>query len=170
MVMSFFLSLAGLSSAQDFHVESAGARFGLYPFGAASHFYEAEAFANLDLPWRWNLGKKWTLQARVDASVGWLGDADDNAVVGSLGPGLLFARENLPFSFDAGATPTLISRSDFRDKDLGGQVQFTSHLGVNFDVLEHVRLSFRYHHMSNAGLNPHNPGLNMFMFGASYLF
>ena len=164
------MSLTQISSGQDFHLESAGGRFGFYPFGAASHFYEADVFANFDLPWRWDLGKKWSLQSRVDGSLGWLGEADHNAVIASIGPGLLFARENLPISFEAGASPTVISISHFRDKDLGDLFQFASHLGVNFDVLDHVRLSFRYQHMSNAGLNPHNPGLNMFMFGVGYLF
>lgn len=165
-----FLAVVDSSAGQQFHLESAGARFGFYPFGAGSHFYQAEMFANEALPWDWDLGARWRLLSRGDGSLGWLGEADANAAIASVGPTLTLARENLPFSFEGGVGATMISRSDFRDKNFGESFQFTSHLGVNFDFASHLRLSYRFQHMSNAGLSSHNPGLNLNMFGLSYLF
>jgi hypothetical protein len=63
-----------------------------------------------------------------------------------------------------------LSQSDFGAKDFGVPFQFTSHVGLNWDVTSHWRLGYRFQHMSNAGLDAHNPGLNMHMFGLSYLF
>jgi lipid A 3-O-deacylase len=164
------LAIASTCAAQQFHLESAGGRFGFYPFGAGSHFYEADAFTDWDLPWNADLGGRWRLQSRLDSSMGWLGEAAANAVIGSVGPTLVFARENSRVSFEAGVSATGLSRSDFRDKNFGQPLQFTSHAGLNFDIASRIRLSYRLQHMSNAGLSSHNPGLNMHMFGVSYLF
>lgn len=168
--LAALLSSTGFCEEPEFRLESAGARFGFSPFGAGSHFYQAETFANFDLPWRWDLGKRWHLQWRADASLGWLGEADDNTVIGSVGPSLLLALEKLPISFEGGVSATGLSRSDFRDKDFGEFFQFTSHVGLNFEVGAGIRIVSRFQHMSNASISSHNPGLNLFMFGASYLF
>ena len=168
--LASLLSSTGLCEGQELRLESVGARFGFYPFGAGSHFYQAEAFANCDLPWKWDLGRQWSLQSRLDGSLGWLGEADVNSVIGSAGPSLLLAREKLPISFEGGVSATGLSRSDFRDKDFGQLFQFTSHLGLNFDAGAGIQIISRFQHMSNAGISLHNPGLNLFMFGASYLF
>jgi len=157
-------------NAQDLRLESAGARFGFNPFGAGSHFYQAEAFANWVLPFAWDLGAQWHLRSRADVSAGWLGEADINAALVTAGPTVVFVRENLPISFECGLSPTLISHSSFRDKDFGEAFQFTSHFGINWDLSAHIRLSYRLQHMSNGGFSSPNPGLNLNVFGLSYLF
>ena len=60
-------------------------------------------------------------------------------------------------------SPTLISGSDFADRDIGGHLQFTSALafGARFGRYEQFSLSLRAQHTSNGGLNEHNPGLDM---------
>ena len=156
--------------AQAVHLESAGVRAGFYPSGAGSDFHQAEAFANLNLPWDWDLGSEWHLQSRFDSSIGWLGESGANAGILTLGPSLLLGRQRLPLSLEGGVSPTVLTRSDFRTKDFGDLFQFTSHAGLNLDITSRVRLSYRFQHMSNAGLSRHNPGLNMHMFGLSYLF
>lgn len=155
---------------QDIRWESAGVRFGFYPDGAGSDFHQAEAFANLNLPWAWDLGSNWGLQSRLDFSAGWLGESNANAGIFTLGPSLVLNRRAFPLSLDCGISPTLLTRSDFPDKDFGLLFQFTSHGGINWDISSHFRLSYRFQHMSNADLSRHNPGLNMNMFGLSYLF
>jgi hypothetical protein len=42
--------------------------------------------------------------------------------------------------------------------------------GLSFEISSRIRLSYRFQHMSNAGLGLHNPGLNLNMFGISYVF
>ena len=65
---------------------------------------------------------------------------------------------------------TGLSRDEFGSKDLGGNFQFTSHAGLNWDFAEHFRVGYRFQHMSNAGLREPNPGLNLHLFAVSYLF
>jgi hypothetical protein len=151
-------------------LESIGARGGLSASSSGEQFDQAEAFANGDLPWDWDLGKKWRLQSRLDFSLGWLGDSGHNAAVGTVGPSLLLGRERLPVSLEGGVSPTLLSRHEFGSKDFGTEFQFTSHVGLNWDFAAHWRLGYRFQHMSNAGLGAKNPGLNMHLLSLSYVF
>lgn len=164
------LLAASACFGQSVHLESAGARAGFYANGANSDFNQAEAFINLNLPWRWELGSQWHLQSRFDGSIGWLGEPGAIAGVVTVGPSLLLGRQSFPLSLEGGVSPTLLTRADFRTKDLGIPFQFTSHLGLNLDLFSRIRLGYRFQHMSNAGVGRHNPGLNMHMFGLSYLF
>jgi hypothetical protein len=159
-----------LGRAEDFRLESIGARGGLSAHNSGKDFNQAEAFANWNLPWAWDLGKEWRLQSRLDFSLGWLGDRGNNAAIGTAGPSLVLSHEGWPVTLDGGSSPTVLSRSEFGSKDFGMDFQFTSHIGLNWDFAPHWRLSYRFQHLSNAGLASPNPGLNMHMFGLSYVF
>lgn len=161
---------AGSSRAEDFRLESAGARSGLSANRGRDEFHQVEFFGNWNLPWGWDLGKEWHLQSRLDLSAGWLGDSSQNAVVGTLGPTLVLGRTRWPVSLDGGFSPTYLSSHTFESKDLGTEIQFTSHVGLNWDFAAHWRFSYRFQHMSNADLARENPGLNMNMFAVSYVF
>jgi lipid A 3-O-deacylase len=160
----------GAAFADGFSLESAGVRGGLSANSGRDEFHEAEGFLNVNLPWHWSLGRRWNLKSRLDFSAGWLGDSTYNAALGSLGPTLVLRREGLPLSFEGGSSPTGLSRYQFENKDLGTQFQFTSHVGLNFDVTKRIQITYRFHHISNAGLSSSNPGLNMHLFGISFLF
>lgn len=165
-----WLATSALGLADDFRLESVGTRFGLFHDGANSRFYQAEAFANCDLPLSWSLGADWRLQPRLDASLGWLGQSSVNAAIASCGPSLIAGAKTFPISFELGLSPTILSRYDFPSKDLGQLVQFTSHAGINFDISHRVRLGYRFEHLSNGGLSHPNPGLNLNIFAVGYLF
>ena len=156
--------------AGAFSLESAGARGGFSANKSGKDFNQAEAFLNANLPWSPDLGRNWDLQTRLDLSIGWLGDRVANAAISTLGPTLLLKQEGLPLSLEGGLSPTLLSQHDFETKDFGVKIQFTTHVGINWDFLGRFRLSYRFQHMSNARLSHHNPGLNLHMFGVSYLF
>ena len=79
------------------------------------------------------MGKEWYLQTRVDFSIGWLGDSDNDAAIGTAGPSVVLGRESLPVSLEGGVSPTGLSRSEFGSKDFGTEIQFTSHVGLNWD-------------------------------------
>jgi hypothetical protein len=168
--MAFLLLWSAAAGAGDFRLESIGARGGFSASSSGEQFNQAEAFAGWNLPWSWDLGKEWHLQSRLDVSLGWLGDNGHDAAVGTIGPTLLLGRERLPASLEGGVGPTLLSRHEFGDKDFGTEFQFTSHVGLNWDFAPHWRLGYRFQHMSNAGLASKNPGLNMHLFGVSYVF
>jgi lipid A 3-O-deacylase len=167
----FWLAGGVAGEAADWgRLESVGFR-AAFPSGeSGKEFNEAEAALNWLLPWSWDLGRKWELDSRIDLSVGWLGDDRVNAALGTLGPSLLLHRDGFPLSLEVGFSPTLLSEHEFGTKDFGSEFQITSHIGVNWDVGEHVRFSGRFQHMSNGGLFDHNPGLNLWALGVSYLF
>ena len=133
-------------------------------------FSQAEAFVNWNLPWQWKPGADWRLQSRLDASAGWLGRGRSDAALITLGPTLVLRDKWLPLSLEAGASLTGLSRYEFGSKDLGSLFQFTSHIGLNWDFAEHLRVGYRFQHMSNAGIREPNPGLNLHVFAVSYLF
>ena len=164
------MATAQVIVAEDFHVDSAGARVG-GSFGAlGAEFAEADAFLNWALPWRWDVGREGWLQTRLDLSAGWLGDRRTDAFIGTVGPSIILGRDKFPVSLEAGVSPTIISRYQFATRDLGTLFQFTSHFGLNVDILSNLRVGYRFQHMSNAGISHSNPGLNLHMIGVSYLF
>ena len=122
------------------------------------------------MPWGWDLGKEWHLQTGLDLSLGWLNGRGESAVIGSVGPSLLLSRARLPLSFEGGVLATGLSESQFGSYDFGMNFQFTDYLGLNWDFSSHLRVGYRFQHMSNAGLFAANTGLNMHMFALSYLF
>jgi hypothetical protein len=174
-ILFAFLAVAaragqGEEEQTGFRLESAGARVGGSPTSRAHNFHMAEATVNWNLPWAWDLGKRWRLQSRLDLAAGWLGDPGANAAIAMIGPSVLVGREKSHFSFEGGVSPTVISETQFGTKDFGIPFQFTSHFGLNWDVTKRLRLGYQFQHMSNACLCQQNPGLNLHVFGAGYLF
>ncbi len=159
-----------LGSAQDLSLESAGLRAGASPTSNGHDFHQFEAFVNANLPWHWDLGKDWWLQTRLDFSAGYLGRTSEDTAVVAVGPSILARRDRLPFSLEAGSRPTFHSDYDLGTKNFGEPFQFTTHVGVNLDLGAHIRLGYQFQHMSNAGIDGHNPGLNLHMLKLSYLF
>lgn len=169
-VFAGLLAGAVASRAEGFSLESAGVLGGFQADHSNRDFHQVEGFGNVNLPWGWDLGKEWHLQSRLDLSLGWLGGRGDSAVIGSLGPSLILSKARLPLSFDGGVLPTGLTRYTFGSYDFGMDCQFTSYLGLNWDLAKHWRFGYRFQHMSNGGLAAPNPGLNMHIFAVSYLF
>jgi hypothetical protein len=169
-VVAGLLAGAVTGRAEGFSLESVGVRGGFQADHSNRDFGQVEGFGNLNLPWGWDLGREWHLQSRLDLSLGWLGGRGDSAFIGTLGPSLIVSRARLPLSFEGGVSPSYLSHEHFGLEDFGGNVQFTSYLGLNLDFARHWRLGYRFQHMSNAGLATPNPGLNTHMFALSYLF
>jgi lipid A 3-O-deacylase len=170
LLVGFALSGTNSSSAADFDLESAGARAGIGANGVAEHMSQVEAFAILNLPLAWWNDGHWQLQTRLEMTAGWLGGEGENAVIGSMGPGMLLNLGKTHLSLEVGFSPTLVSRHRYGPLDIGSDLQFTTHIGLNYDIGKHFRIDYRFQHMSNGGLSHPNPGLNMHLFGVSYLF
>ena len=169
-VVVSFLAAASACHAQVFSLESVGARYGFPTDDRGQGFNQVEAFMNWNLPWQWELGPDWRLQSRFDLSVGWLGRERFDSALATLGPSLVLSDKWLPVSLEAGASVTGLSRDEFGTKDLGGNFQFTTHAGLIWDFAAHLRVGYRFQHMSNAGIRSPNPGLNLHVFAVSYLF
>lgn len=158
-LLLFFVSFR--AEAQDFF---AGVRGGTSLETSNGRFYQAEAFAGWNTPWRWNFCSKWSLRPQVDISAGGLSGKGEDAFVGTLSPILVELRYGtFPLALEGGGGPTWLSHYTFGAKDFGEPLQFTTHIGLTWDVTKNFTLGFRFQHMSNAGLASPNPGLNMEM-------
>ncbi len=135
----------------------AGTRLGLSDGAQVSH---VDAFADWRLPWSWTWESGLGLQTYAASSLGWLGDGDEDAVTGSLGPCLRLTHAALPVAIVGGSSPTFIGRNRFGARNMGSAFQFTSHIGVAWAVAPRFELGYRFQHMSNAGIDDDNPGLN----------
>jgi len=94
----------------------------------------------------------------------------ESALGGSIGPGLYFNGFKDKISILMGVNPTVISKHTFGDEDLGGPIQFTSHIGIEFNFVRHFAIGYRFQHMSNFVFYDPNPGLNLHMIEIGYLF
>ena len=116
------------------------------------------------------MGDSFFLKTRIDFTAGWLGQGRIDAATASAGPAFILRYKDLPLAFEAGSSSTVISRYEFGTLDLGGPFQFTTHVGLSWDFARHWRAAYRYQHISNAGIDKSNPGLNLHAFALSYVF
>ena len=128
------------------------------------------------LGFRVNSGSRvFWMPSRLDFSVGWLERGSNASAFVSAGPSYRWHMNNSDQSkwfVDFGVHPTFISQSRFEGKNLGGEVFFTSHLGLGVYLGRQGKSSLvlRYQHISNAGLNDRNPGVDMLGLAFSYNF
>lgn len=149
---------------------SAGARFGLTSATGKKQFHEGEFYADLGLPWRWDSPGGWYLRPLLTAAAGGLGDSYTDGGLFKAGAGLQYGNQRFPVSLEVGFCPTLLTEQTYGTKDFGARLQFTSHVGLNFDITSRFRISYRLQHMSNGGLAVPNPGLNLHLVGCGIVF
>ena len=77
-----------------------------------------------------------------------------------------------PVFIEIGTAPTLVSEDELAESDIGGNFQFTSHVtvGTRFGRGDRWEAGVRVQHISNAGIEDENPGLNFVMFEVGYRF
>ena len=149
---------------------SIGLRGGVNDHNNDEDFKQYEGFTTWKLPWsrQWDSG--WTLGTYLEANAGVLRGGGESAFVGSIGPGIYFTGLKEKIDISMGINPTIISQHTFGDENLGGPIEFTSHIGFAFNFARHFAIGYRLQHMSNGVLYKHNPGLNMHMVEMSYRF
>jgi len=69
-----------------------------------------------------------------------------------------------------GVQPSYLTHRHIGDDDLGGNIQFTSHIELAFDVTSALSIGLRGQHISNGGLYRPNPGMNLASVTLSYHF
>lgn len=166
--IAFFLfaSFACRGQSDDF---LAGVRGGISPDTGISRFQQVEAFGRWKL-WHWKIYSECYLRPVVDISAGSLWNQNGGGFVGTLGPVLEVHFGKFPVQLEGGSSPTLLSRDHFGQQKYGDRFQFTSHIGIQWEITKQFTIGWRYQHMSDAGIAEPNPGLNMEMFSASYSF
>ena len=169
----FILVLSGLVSqpllANENSWRSIGLRAGVNDDHNDENFEQYEGFTTWDLAWSWQWDSGWVLDTYLEANAGVLTADGESAFVGSVGPGLYISFPKL-VAISMGINPAVISKHRFGDENLGGPIQFISHIGLNINFFHHYSLGYRLQHMSNFVLYDDNPGLNMHMIEVEYRF
>ena len=158
------------SDARALDLQMLGLRGGISDNRNEEDFTQYEGFATWNMPWSWNLASNWSLITYLEANVGMLRAGGDSAFVGSIGPGIYFTGLKDKISILMGVNPTVISKHTFGDEDLGGPIQFTSHIGIDFNFARHFAIGYRFQHMSNFIFHEPNPGVNLHMIEIGYIF
>jgi len=99
----------------------------------------------------------------LELTVGSISNSSSDRAFVSLGPVWRFPLTREAAFVDLGFSPTLISRSRFNGRDLGGNVHFTSSIsiGARLGRQQTIALALRAQHTSNGGLSDNNPGVDM---------
>ena len=133
-------------------------------------FSQIDLFAGYRLPWEWrwwdtvDLSTRWTMFGGV-----LMGGGEQGAVGGS-GLEFVFGFGDTGLEMRLGSALTLISDYTYGEEDLGGTIQFTSHIGLDYWFLENWSATARVQHMSNASIYSDNPGVDIVMLGLRYQF
>lgn len=100
---------------------------------------------------------------RLELAIGTISTAVESRTFVSLGPVWRLPIESRSLFIELGFSPTLLSRSSFNDRDLGGNFHFTSSVpvGATFGQIDTVAVSLLIQHTSNGGFSNTNPGLDM---------
>ncbi|HTV40749.1 MAG TPA: acyloxyacyl hydrolase [Candidatus Sulfotelmatobacter sp.] len=155
------------SRAQDFF---AGARGGASFDVDGGRFRQMEAYGGVDLPWRWYFHRDWYLRPGGDISAGCLWEGNTSAFVGSMGPFFELGKGQFPVRIKGGFAPTILSGFRFPTKDFGDDLQFTTRIGLEWEVARRFSVGAWFSHMSNGSISRSNPGLNLETLSLQYNF
>ena len=164
------LTLSTLSAtADDFTFTDAGFRAAIDAENNVN-LSSYEVFGKLSSPWNWELTDNITADLTFDLAVGALTGEGETAGYIHFGPSLEFAFDDFPVTLVIASGPSLYSEDTFDKFDLGGNVHFTSSIGFNWQACENWSIGYRFQHTSNAGLDSHNPGLDMHALSVGYSY
>lgn len=151
VVLVFFLS------ATSVHALDVGLSAGLNFFGEDKNASVQELRLRSQSFWTPTPG----LQFRLEGALGHMESQGDDIWRLSAGPIVFLRPSGARWVLDGGWRPTWLSNRRFGEVDLGGKMQFDSHIGLRFDLGSHWSLGYRIHHISNGDLYDYNPGINM---------
>lgn len=155
------------SKDSDWH--TFGLRAGVSDGGNNESLSQYEVYGTYSLPWLWESEDKWVLGSYTGFNLGYL-NSEDSSFVGSIGLGLYLKTPGRRFVLSGGVYPTYLDESELGDDDFGGSFQFTSAVGLNYNLFESWTVGYRFQHMSNAGSEDENPGLNLHMLEIGHRF
>lgn len=148
-----------LPLSADFSFDSVGGRVAFDNEGSIN-VTSYEAIAIVETPWEWDLTDNIELEIGIEGGVGVIKGEGETAATIHLGFVGNFEFGDFPVELVLSSGPTLLTEDEFDTFDLGSQLQFTSAIGFDWEIVDDWSLGYRYLHTSNAGLGTPNPGLN----------
>lgn len=112
------------------------------------------------LPWVWPITSGWQFTSTVNWTLATLRSGGESGALVGAGPGVRIEHPDKPWSLDLGFDVAYISEDHYPSKDLGGNLQFVSHISLHYRFDPRWRIGYRYQHLSNADLEEPNPGLD----------
>lgn len=139
--------------------------------GSCSNDFELyQLFANYLLPFQWRRSSALELRTVLDASAGALRRRSDTGFIASFGPSLALAMFSDRLEIDGGVAVAYLSLHNYPGRDLGGPIEFVSHVGIGVYPLGKIGIGYRFEHISNANLYRCNPGVNLHAVELKYRF
>ena len=169
-LLAVIIMAAGTVGAEELSRWQAGGRLGFDDGRNDEDFNQVEVFLAHRLPFPFGGDLPLSLAISLEGSAGVISGGSTEGFVGAVGPGLAVGFWDNRLLLKAGVSPTFISKDNYGEEDLGGPVQFTSHIGLAAEAYRGLSVGYRLQHMSNAGLYDHNPGLNLHMLEVSWRF
>jgi lipid A 3-O-deacylase len=169
LISSSLLADMVVTETPDSHFDTVGLRVAVETSTLVS-LTSYELYGTSVPQWSWDLSEKFYAGLGYEAAVGALAGEGDVAGYLHFGLNLELAYEDLPVALVLQSGPSLYSEDSFGDFDIGGNIQFTSSIGLNWQLYEAWAVEYRYQHTSNAGIKDENPGVEMHAFALSHTF
>lgn len=163
------ISVSLLSAFDGFGFERFGFRVGIDGESTAN-IESYEVYGVAEAPWQWDFRNDRKLLFEFELSGGVLDAEDETAGFFKIAPQLRLQSTDHPISIVVSSGPAILSEDEFDDLDLGGNFQFVSTLGLDWQLNEDWAIGYRFQHTSNAGIYDKNHGLNMHTIGTDYRF
>lgn len=109
------------------------------------------------------------LNISFEMALGVVRDKANSSLLLSMGPTLSLINYKNIFSVSTGLKPSLMTNHIFNNFDLGGTLNFKSHIALNILPNKKINLGYRFEHISNAGLYEKNPGVNFHYIEVEYV-
>ncbi|GBC63645.1 acyloxyacyl hydrolase [Desulfonema ishimotonii] len=173
LMIVFFMLMAipGSAGVADAGWHEAGARMGVTVKKKDENFKIYEAFGAYGLPWQREWLSGWRFDTGLTLGGGLLeGEHHDSGFMGTFGPVIRMYSPDRHFSLSAAVRLALLTKYDFRGQDLGGVVNFSEEIGLDFHMGRGWNAGYRFQHLSNGGLYDNNPGLDFHLFELTYRF
>lgn len=118
-----------------------------------------ETYLRFRFPWSREWGG-WRASTHLEVTSGLLRSRNQRVEMYSVGPSLQLKHRWLTLALGFPA-PTYISEIELESRNLGGHLQFTSHLGLSLRVDDTLSLDLRLQHTSNGRIYSDNDGFDL---------
>ncbi|MBT62240.1 MAG: hypothetical protein CML13_03415 [Puniceicoccaceae bacterium] len=120
-----------------------------------------EVFGVADTAWSWDFSNDYELLFEFEGVAAVLNGEGTTGGLLKIAPQLRLDSDVFPVELVVSSGPSYLTEEKFGDLDLGGAFQFTSSIGLDWQIKENWTLGYRYQHTSNAGIYDVNDGLNL---------